>query len=549
MASLVHSLSLANGTWASESLRRWCSSPEFNPLANSPETVLEQFRKTALERSVTYSREQRIRFIEALRRQYKASGIEMLNDTCILLESPRTMVVTTAHQPNWLGGPAYWLHKLLATMALADELSRIIPEFQWLPLYWMGSEDHDIAELGHCVVNGKRIEWEGERGSYAFGRLAIPESLPMAWLDSFENAPYREEVLGLLQNSYAQGYTVAQATRRLAHALLGDGGWLKQGTAGEGSGLLVLDGDDAALKEAFAPVIRDQIQSPGLAASVIEQRKQQMQDNFGIEVDLHVRDWPFFVLEGKNRCKPEGRFSAEDLLGMPAELFSPGVVLRPVFQEFTIPNVAFVGGGSEQLYWAAIQPLFARYQIPFPLTLLRPSLTWLTPEISQQWTASGWSWDDLGKSADELESKFWSLIVQKHPYASPVWKEKDFEGWAENQVDQVIAPLRELLLELDSGMQGALGASRHKMVQELERLEQLYRKALRRKFKDEYEVAQKVIQSLTPTGLPMERVEGMWSALAHGGAVMLKAYKELLCPLEVDAGSKAPWLRFLDLRA
>lgn len=549
MASLVHSLSLAHGTWASESLRRWWSLGEFNPMANASESVLEQLKTTAQARSASFSMDQRMRLIDALRRQYKLSGLEIPHATCTLLESPRTMVVTTAHQPNWLGGPAYWLHKLLSTIALAEHLAKILPDFQWVPLYWMGSEDHDLAELGHCVVNGKRLDWEGDKGTFAFGRLMVPDSVSTDWFDAFENAPYCEEVLSLLQNAYARGFTVAQSTRRLAHALLGDGGWLERGVGAVGNSLLVLDGDDAMLKEAFAPVWRDQIQSPGLAASLVEQRKEQMLANHGIAVDLHVRDWPFFVLDGKARIKPEGRWNADDLLGMPPVVFSPGVALRPLYQEFSIPNVAFVGGGSEQLYWAALKPLFAHYEIPFPLTLLRPSLTWLAPEISQQWTASGWAWDDLGKSAEELESKFWSLIVQKHSSASPFWNEGDFGNWAEHQVESLIHPLRALLLDMDSGLLGAVGASRHKMIQELERLEQLYRKALRRKFKGEHEAAQKVIRNLTPSGIPMERVEGMWSTLAYGGPAVLQTYKDALNPMDADATSKAPWLRFIDLRA
>ncbi|MFM7912750.1 MAG: bacillithiol biosynthesis BshC, partial [Bacteroidota bacterium] len=157
------------------------------------------------------------------------------------------------------------------------------------------------------------MDWEGDKGTFAFGRLMVPDSVSTDWLAAFENAPYREEVLLLLQNAYARGFTVAQSTRRLAYALLGDEGWLERGVGAVGNSLLVLDGDDAMLKEAFAPVWRDQIQSPGLAASLVEQRKEQMLANHGIAVDLHVRDWPFFVLDGMTRIRPEGRWNADDL--------------------------------------------------------------------------------------------------------------------------------------------------------------------------------------------------------------------------------------------
>jgi hypothetical protein len=426
----------------------------------------------------------------------------------------------------------------------------------------MGSEDHDLAELGHCLVNGNRIEWEGERGPYAFGRLMLPPVTAMNLKKYLGNTPYGEDLGILLQNSYATGFTVAQATRRLAHALLGEGGWLKHDALDQASALLVLDGDDPKLKEAFEPVFRDQVISPGKAAAMVFQRQGELMADFGVEVDLHVRDWPFFVLEGMERIKPDGRYHAGDLREMSPQYLSPGVALRPLYQEFTVPNVAFVGGGAEQLYWAALKPLFTHYEIPFPLTLLRPSLAWLTPEISRQWLDSGWVWDDLGKSERELESRFWSVIFQKHPSVSPVWEAQSsvwddlpvqeggqFSMWAQSQVDSLIKPLGDQLQQVDAGQQGAIGASKHKILQEMKRLEQLYRKALRRRFKEEYDLAHRLIQHVMPSGVPMERVESMWTSLAYGGPGLLKDYRDCLSPLEVEQNSRAPWMRFIDLWA
>jgi uncharacterized protein YllA (UPF0747 family) len=447
-------------------------------------------------------------------------------------------------------------------MALAGDLAKLLPEFHWIPMYWMGSEDHDLAELGHCVVDGNRIHWEGEQGNLAFGRLEIPKALSPELMNCFKDAPYLEKVQSLLTASYRGGFTVAQATRRLAHGLLGEGGWMGEqttmdrlsadwsdGKRGTGYPLVVLDGDDAELKEAFEPVLRDQIDSPGKLAKMVLQRQEELKVEFGIEVNLHVRDWPFFVLEGNERWKPEGRYTAEELCSISPENFSPGVALRPLFQEFTLPNVAFVGGGAEQLYWAALKPAFAQYGIPYPLTMLRPSQTWLTPEMSLKWSALGWEREDLGLNPDALEAKFWKIIYQNNPSIAPFWEVGEFDLWIAAGLEDFMEPIRTLLLEVDSGMHGALGASKHKMMQEMDRLQQLYRKALKRKFKSEYDMAHNLIQRIWPAEVPMERMEGMWSALAYGGPNLLKVGMENLSPLQVEETSRSPWLRFIDLRS
>jgi uncharacterized protein YllA (UPF0747 family) len=121
--------------------------------------------------------------------------------------------------------------------------------------------------------------------------------------------------------------------------------------------------------------------------------------------------------------------------------------------------------------------------------------------------------------------------------------------WAQSQVDSLIKPLGDQLQQVDAGQQGAIGASKHKILQEMKRLEKLYRKALRRRFKEEYDLAHRLIQHVMPSGVPMERVESMWTSLAYGGPGLLKDYRDCLSPLEVEQNSRAPWMRFIDLWA
>ena len=56
------------------------------------------------------------------------------------------------------------------------------------------------------------------------------------------------------------------------------------------------------------------------------------------------------------------------------ERFSPNVILRPVYQEIILPNIAFIGGGGELAYWLELKRVFNAVKVPFPVVWLRNSV-------------------------------------------------------------------------------------------------------------------------------------------------------------------------------
>lgn len=68
--------------------------------------------------------------------------------------------ITTGHQLNIFTGPLYFIFKIITAIRLADDLKVKFPEKEFVPVYWMATEDHDFAEINHTKLSGKKIVWD-----------------------------------------------------------------------------------------------------------------------------------------------------------------------------------------------------------------------------------------------------------------------------------------------------------------------------------------------------------------------------------------------------
>ena len=122
-----------------------------------------------------------------------------------------------------------------------------------------------------------------------------------------------------------------------------------------------------------------------------------LKDNIRERIEIVNGEWR--VVNGKER------FSEEDLLKELNEYpdrFSPNVILRGLYQEMILPNLAFVGGGGETAYWLQLKDLFNHYKIPFPMLVLRNSFLILEKSWQEKIAKLGFSIEDLFLSEEEL---------------------------------------------------------------------------------------------------------------------------------------------------
>ncbi|MDX2062656.1 MAG: bacillithiol biosynthesis BshC [Bacteroidia bacterium] len=305
-----------------------------------------------------------------LTRQYAGfDGTEAVAQNIGLLGQPTTFCVTTGQQPGLFGGPLYTLYKAISAIRLARALTAALPGTPVVPVFWVASEDHDVAEVNHTYPAYDR-------------RVAYPDLPPGPVGRHILTDAIRPLTAGspLLEACYTPGRTWGEAFRRLLHGLLGH------------HGLLVLEPDDPALKQLMAPAFGRELAEPGTEAAV--HATTQALQALGYPAQIHPRAVNLFFFHQGLRLRIER--TAQGTLtvveGQPGDdaalaaaiaagdwaAFSPNVVLRPVYQETVLPNLAYIGGWAEVAYWLQLKGVFERYGTFLPPVLPRASALLLT---------------------------------------------------------------------------------------------------------------------------------------------------------------------------
>ncbi|MEJ6793378.1 MAG: bacillithiol biosynthesis cysteine-adding enzyme BshC, partial [Lacinutrix sp.] len=338
---------------------------------------LENFKAQLKEKRVSYKQETRDVLVTVLKEQYKNTNSSKLTlDNIDALAKDTTFTVTTGHQLNLFTGPLYFLHKIVSTINLAKQLKETYPEYNFVPIYWMASEDHDFEEINYFNFKEKKIQWD-RKASGALGALDT-EGLEVV----FENF---SKVLGigknadilrkLFENTYLKHDSLVNATKYLANELFGD------------YGLVIVEANNRELKRLFIPQIEKELAEQISEQKVLETNIKIEALDFGIQVNPRAINL-FYISEGlRERIVLESDTykvlntnisrSKSDILkevnNFP-ERFSPNVILRPVYQEVILPNLCYIGGGGELAYWFQLKSNFEAHNVVFPMLLLRNSV-------------------------------------------------------------------------------------------------------------------------------------------------------------------------------
>ena len=288
--------------------------------------------------------------------------VSILLENIQSLSESNTFTVTTGHQLNIFTGPIYFLFKLVTTINLSKKLKEYYPDFHFIPVYWMASEDHDFEEISYFNMFGEKYQWAtGQTG--AVGRFD-PSSLADVLYQIDENVE-------LFEKAYGRFHTLAGSVRFYVNELFGS------------EGLVVVDGDDSELKAQFATVTKDDILNQNAHQRVNETNKQLI--NLGYKLQASSRPINFFYLDDFRRriiCEGENfkvlgskiKFSKQEILSEIEhypERFSPNVIMRPLYQEMILPNLAYLGGPAEIIYWLQLKGVFDYYKIEFPIIMPR----------------------------------------------------------------------------------------------------------------------------------------------------------------------------------
>ncbi len=347
--------------------------------------------------------------VEVLKAQYGTiPSTKAVTDNINALLADNTYVVTTAHQPNIFTGPLYFFYKIIHAIQLAAELKKKFPENNYVPVYYMGSEDADINEVGSFHLGGDPLQWQTKQTG-AIGRMKVDDGL-LSLLQNLEGywsvKAHGKEAINALKQAYKKGDTINEATLSLVNSYFGQ------------YGLVVLQPDEAKLKSCFVPVMEKELLTQ-FSHQALQPTLATLREQYHVQTE--GRNINLFYLKDNIRARIElnegvytivdtdMRFTqAEIIAELQAypERFSPNVILRGLYQETILPGVVFIGGGGELAYWMELKEVFAKAGVHYPVLQLRNSFLFVNDKMAKQWSDLGFDMADLFSPINLLEATY-----------------------------------------------------------------------------------------------------------------------------------------------
>ena len=466
------------------------------------------------EKQAAYSPEARQRLVADLRAQYAELGGEVpaaVAANLDLLARPTTFTITTGHQLNLFTGPLYFVYKIVTAIKLSQELKAAYPQYDFVPVYWLATEDHDFAEINSFPLFGKTYRWAGPGGAAGLGGPVGRLGLQGLAEELLNELP--PEVPAAFREAYAGSRTLSEATRRLVTSLFGE------------YGLVCLDADRPALKQALKPLlakeIREQFSNQAvqatngrLTAAGYKPQVYARPLNLFFLTDAGKRerlepdaapgaDCTQVVVRGTIRCHSQAELLA--LAEAEPERFSPNVVLRPVYQEILLPNLAYIGGGAEVAYWFQLQDVFAALGVPFPIVLPRNSALYLSGANAGKLAKLGVSALDMFKPLAELKKQVGAQLGQEEvSLAAP-----------QQALAAAYEQVQALAQRLDPTLVKAVAAEAQKAAAALGGLEKRLAKAAEARHETAYAQLTALKDKLFPGGGLQERTDNVLSILVN----------------------------------
>jgi len=452
--------------------------------------LVENFKSQIEEKAESFPESNRKVLVSTLTKQYsKLKLSEKVKSNLESLSDKKTFTIVTGHQLNIFTGPLYFIYKIVTVVNACKKLKAVYPEYNFVPVYWMASEDHDYEEIKSFRLYGKKYTWNTDQKG-AVGR--------------FSNKGFDQLIkdipgeIGLFKEAYLKQKTLADAVRYYVNALFSE------------EGVIVVDADDRDLKSQFTNVITEDIFN-FTPARKVEAASKQLEEA-GYHTQVHARDINFFYVDDQLRARIEkqgeeftvldssikfSRKELENLIKNEPEKFSPNVILRPLYQEVILPNLAYVGGPAEVVYWLQLKGIFDHFKIPFPMLMPRNFALMVDAPTQRKLEKTEL---DIKDFFEEKNYLFNHWVAQNTNHNLTLGNEL-------KAVQQLFEGIQQRASSIDSTLGPLVGAKAKKVYDSLENIEKKFLKAEKRHHTDKLRQIEAVKDTLFPNGGLQERTD------------------------------------------
>ena len=418
--------------------------------------------------------------------------------------------VVTGQQVGLFSGPLYTIYKALTAVKLAEDLNR--RGFgRFVPVFWLASDDHDLAEIDHVVLPDKDSRLMTVRCQMPAGEAKIPASnaiLPpeiseclRQIQDLTRDSEFKAGVIRQLAEAYRPGRSMVEA-----FAL-----WMTRLFAS--SGLIFMDAADPRLKALGKEVFYREIaeDSPSTEAARAASEKLRLA-GYDEQIHLHDRILNIFYVERGRRTiqrsptgyevkDPPQAFGKDELLALAEEkpyLFSPNVLLRPLYQDALLPTVAYIGGPGEIAYFAQMKGVYDKFRMPMPVVYPRKTVTIIEKRI-----------DHVLKKFDLRIPDIWTKGEQLIPEMAKAALPEPVEAalrLALSHLDQDVESLTREIISLEPALKNSVGLAQGKIRRQWDFLEKKILQAAEKRNEITVQQLRRAVDNLYPNRNLQERL-------------------------------------------
>lgn len=493
----------------------------FEAFLQAPFERVEQLNEQAELKSQQYSKENRKVLVDTLTAQLEDFASEQQRANLALLASENTFSITTGHQLTLFGGPLYLIYKVLHVVKLVEAFNANHTSKKAVPIFWMASEDHDIDEVRSTALFQQKFIWETQQTG-AVGRMGLSDFdlVFQAFGQLFEG---KETAIKKLL-AIPRWETYADYCQQFLSVLFAD------------FGVLVIQPDAPSLKKLFAPVIKRELFSqPSLAAV---SKTNELLAKAGWNPQAKARSVNLFYLSQgeRQRIDPtENGFAIggelipaiqmEAMIENDPASFSPNVILRPVYQETILPNLAYIGGGGEMAYWIQLKGVFEAHETLFPLIQQRNSMHLVDHTMMKRMEKVEFELVDYFKHKDVLKNQFLAIHGEEELDLTAIHA----------QFDQLRLAIIEKAKSVSVTLESFAEAETVRMSKQLEAFES----KLSKQVKQQHEQSLKAIEFVCDRFLPQNTLQERyyhWLQFAPTGEfpLLLQAIYAATDPFQAD---------------
>jgi len=422
----------------------------------------------------------------------------------------RAGTVVTGQQVGIFSGPLYTIYKALTAVKLAEDLSRRGPG-SFVPVFWLASDDHDLAEIDHITLLDKDNRLEEVRcrmpsieGRIPASHLVLPRDIQdcIRKLEELTlDTEFKTDVISRLSEAYEPGRTYVEAFARWMTRLF------------RSRGLIFIDAGDPRLKEMGRDVFfREVSEDSPSTRRAVDASKRLRQAGYGAQIPLHEGILNIFYGDKERRTiqSRDGALSikgVEPLIGKQELLaqakekpsfFSPNVLLRPIYQDALLPAVAYVGGQAEVAYFAQMKGVYEAFGLPMPIIYPRKNVTIVEKKVAQILKKYGLEIPDLWTQPD-------GLIAEIAGKQVPDALEKALHR-AQGDLKDHFESLQEEVIAFEPALKDSLDLARGKMDQQWKFMEKKIRQAAARRDETAGQQLRKAVDNLYPNQRLQERI-------------------------------------------